>query len=210
MKFLFITLLVIISLGLRVAPTGDEHKNLDKLPDAKDGFICPSGHTEVKLISGSKAYPSRCGDLPKETEICSKCIYIFDRKHKFWERDSDNINGFAVKLTQIVAQLPIPKKELHTRKLTYSQYVKKGKARREYVVNRTKETFPVVLKRVKVYLKKNKIDLRSSVEEKTKFTINSKWQQYKLKVEVIKVEAFQDVYVSIEIQTDESVFENKL
>lgn len=200
-------LLPILGWAARPAPTGDEHKNLDKLPDSNLGMKCPSGHSEIKVISGARAFPTRCGPLPDETEICAKCIYVYDRKNKFWEREGEDAAEFSIPLSKAIATLPVPAKSVRSRDLSYSQYWKDGRVRWEYVVCRSNESFPEVRTRVKQHLERIQVDVSKAEESPQSFHVSTKWNDYDLEAEVAYVESYKDVYVRIEISAAGSIWE---
>ena len=193
--------------GARPAPTGDEHKNLDQLPDTKLKIKCPSGHAQIKVIPGWRAFPTSCGKLPDETEICAECKYIYDRDHGFWEREGENTEDFSVPLSSIVASLPVPKKAMQSREPSYQQYWKEGEVRREYVVCRSNEHFPAVAQRVKDYLVQNQIEISHAQQSPERLTLHTKWKDYQLDVEVVYVKEYRDTYCRIELATGKSIWE---
>lgn len=179
-KCLFFFLLIFSAFSLfaeRVAPTGNEHKDLDKLPDSKLNVKCPCGNNKFKLIPGERAYPTRCGELPKETEICQKCLYVYDREGAFWERESSDRSEFKVPFSKFITLMPVSDTNLLTRS-QYRQTWKENVVINEYMEIETKESFAEVVDKIKTYIRKEETKNIVYEEKELKTRLTGSWQDF--------------------------------
>ena len=189
-KTLFFFFLTFSSFGLfaeRVAPSGNEFKDLDKLSDSKLDAKCPCGNNKFKLIPGTRAYPTRCGELPNETEICQKCLYIYDREGKFWERESANKSEFKIPFSKLISLMPVPDADLLTRS-RYRQKWKENIVIDEYMEIETKESFVEVVDKIKAYIKKEETKNIVHIEKELKCRFTGSWLDFDIQSNIFENE----------------------
>ena len=191
----------------REAPTGEEHKNLDKLPNSESSIKCPSNHTQIKLISGYRAFPTRCGVLAKETEICAKCIYVYNRRDRYWEREGTKVNDFKIALSPLISSVHTILKKGVIQNVGYHQMWKKGYTHRESVESRSSEGYLEALKKIKAFLKKNKIDYSKASETEKTFKLKTKYGKYDLVVSLGKYDVSMGLSIYFSISDIQGLFE---
>jgi len=121
---------------------------------------CPAGHNDLEPVSESTGTSIFSGMEDDEPEMyllgkdgflrCRTCGYTTD--YPTWERESGDPKSFAVPLSSLMSEIPVPTPDLLNGEPEYSQTIKRGHVEHEYMRYWSKEPHDKVLSRLEAYL----------------------------------------------------------